>query len=548
MTDLAIAALVLPAIALFFAWRFWRRYVSRGALNRDRTRALRWRSKMRLRPDEGYASFWELLWVWSRWDSIWHRYRSRTDMGFLRRIRSRTTRYAVRLGRAQYFKRVYSRQEEMIGVLAMQGSAKTATLSGWILDHDGPCVNSSCRADVYFATGRRRDLLGPVEVFNPQEISGVKSTFSFDILGGCADDMAAQRMADWLCGSTPGFGNIDWFESKGTVCLGGLLLAAHVGGFTMHEVFRWVHSGRPENCEAVRILKARGNREMVLLIERMLQTDRTAGSVRDTIDKTLQFMATPELAEAVSRGSQLDHLELIKKNGTLYLITSGDSRSKITPVVRALAHYIHYEAKMFASRQPRQRLERPLLLAFDEVAITCPVDLAGMLSDAAGWGIMIYWIAHSLSQLEGRYGKDDKLTIWANSSVKVLLPGNTNRETLEDASELCDRGHDGSEKFSVAPVGFIRQLPTWRALVIRGNRPPVVIKVRPYFRRLEYRWWNKGKWMLTPPDPDWTEAQLPEARTPVIADAIPEREPVTAGSASHPESNGHSPQPPTWVA
>jgi hypothetical protein len=142
-----------------------------------------------------------------------------------------------------------------------------------------------------------------------------------------------------------------------------------------------------------------------------------------------------------------------------------------------------FQAGIEGSRMPWRRLEPPLLMSMDEVAITCPIDLPGMLSDSAGKGVLIEPVCHSVSQLKHRYGGSGADTIWALCGTKVLLGAISDTETLERASSLC--GTAGDEP--VMPAEMLRMLPDHRALVIRMNLRPVVVKVRPAWHRLPYR-------------------------------------------------------------
>ena len=47
-------------------------------------------------------------------------------------------------------------------------------------------------------------------------------------------------------------------------------------------------------------------------------------------------------------------------------------------------------------------------------------------------------------------------------------------------------GHEDDE-VPVVPPELLRTLPDWRALVIRTNLNPVVVKFRPAWKRLGYR-------------------------------------------------------------
>lgn len=541
-----LAALVL-IVCLFYS-----RVLSKSAVASNRVRALRWRIRARLKPGPGYASFPELFSRWGRLAALHHGGHARPGMRRRHRLRARTTRIAVRLGRAQWFRRVYGRLEDQCGTIAAQRSGKTGLLIDRVLDHDGPVITSSSRADIYTASASARSRRGPVEVFNPLGVGGVRSTFSWNLLGACGDEMSAYRMADWLAGATPGYGNVEWFECKATFALGALLMAANVGGYTITDVYWWIHSGAPQACPAIAILRRHGNPQMAQLVHRLLGADRTAGSVRDTMDKTLQFAAMPPLAEAASREGSFDHLGLLEDCGTLYLITSGEGRSLITPLIRALASWLHFEAGLIGSKRRHGRLDPPLLMALDEVSVTCPIALPDMLSDSAGKGILIEWVAHSISQLEERWGKHGAQTIIATSGLLRLLGGIKNPETLELAAQLCGKteGHDGKE-VPVVPVDLLRTLPDWRALVIRTNLRPLVVKFRPYWRRWNYRWPFRNRqvvpvtrhaqpapaaWLLDVPEdvPAGFSAADPAALRGGGVDAA---EPVT--------HNGHRPQ--AWI-
>ena len=153
--------------------------------------------------------------------------------------------------------------------------------------------------------------------------------------------------------------------------------------------------------------------------------NRTAASVRSTIARALKWAAIPQLAASVARGGSFDVDRFLLTGGTLHLIASGDSSSIITPLFRALASYVHHRAGILGSRSPGGRLDPPLLMAMDEAAQVCPVDLPAMLADSAGKGIAIVTVAHSLAKLEERYGKDGAASIWNLSGVKILLRGIT---------------------------------------------------------------------------------------------------------------------------
>ena len=149
--------------AVVFAVLFYRAVLGRRAQARRRVRALRWRTRLRLRPGPGYASLFELVFRWGRLAALHHGGRARPGLGFWRRMfLSCATAYAVRLGRAQYCRRVYARMEDQILVLAPQRTGKSGLIADQILGHPGPVLATSTRPDLYNITAGSRAQRGPI--------------------------------------------------------------------------------------------------------------------------------------------------------------------------------------------------------------------------------------------------------------------------------------------------------------------------------------------------------------------------------------------------
>jgi type IV secretory pathway TraG/TraD family ATPase VirD4 len=454
----------------------------------NRIRAIRWRIRLRMHPGPGFASAAELWSRWSRHAAISHGRRARPGLRLRHRLRSRTTDYAVRLGRGQWFRRLYSRMEDQVLLMAAQRTGKSGIVADRILDHPGPVLATSTRADLFDITAGARALRGPVHVFNPQGVGGVPSSLAWDLLGPCKDMVMARRMASWL--KVPGIGgDLQWFQQKGDVALMALLWAAAVAGRTILEVYEWVQLHGHATCLQILAEHPGSNRQMFAVCKRMFEENRTSGSIRDTIDLTLSWALLPGLAEAVTPapGEGFSAADFTTSCGTLYMIAAGDDDSPITPLFKALASWVHFEAGMAGSKGPHKRLDPPLLMALDEVTQVCPVDLPVMLSDSAGKGVLIEAVCHSKSQLEQRWGKHGADTVWACCGTKVLLGAISDPDTLEAASKLCGSVTADGKTEPAVPPELLRMLPDWRALVIRMNLSPVVVKVRPAWRRPAYR-------------------------------------------------------------
>ena len=165
----------------------------------------------------------------------------------------------------------------------------------------------------------------------------------------------------------------------------------------------------------------------------MFEENRTSGSIRDTIDLTLSWAILPGLAAAVTPppGEGFSAADFTTSCGTLYLIATGDDDSPVTPLFRALASWVHYEAGLAGSKGRHKRLDPPLLMALDEVTQVCPVDLPRDAADSAGKGVLIVAVCHSQAQLEHRWGKHGADTVWSCCGTKVLLGAISDPDTLD---------------------------------------------------------------------------------------------------------------------
>jgi len=513
-----LAALLGAAAGLVF----YRAMLSRTAQRRRRVRALRWRIRLRLRSGPGYASLAELWLRWGRAAALHHGGRARPGLSLRRRLAASTVAFAVYLGRAQYGRRVYARMEDQVIILAPQRTGKSGIIADRLLDHPGPAIVTSTRADLYQLTAGARSRRGPLHVFNPQNVGALPSTFGWDILGPCRDPVMARRMAGWLTGAiateNANHGNLEWFEKKGDVAMMALLYAAALGGYTITDVYRWVQLDGHEN--ALRVLASQPGAGLLLaVVKKMLAENKTAGSVRETIDLSLSWVAIPALAAAVTprRGEGFGLAEFIAGNGTLYMIATGDEDSPVAPLFRAFTSWVHWQAGLIGSTAPAGRLDPPLWLGLDEVTTICPVDLPVMLSDSAGKGVLITAVAHGTSQLEERWGEAGAKTVWACCGTKMILGGISDARTLEDISQLCGTiviGEDDDRTVRVVPPELVRALPDWRALVIRMNLFPAVVKFRPAWKRLGYRFGRRVPVYVPRPYQAQDPASVPAAREP----------------------------------
>jgi hypothetical protein len=242
------------------------------------------------------------------------------------------------------------------------------------------------------------------------------------------------------------------------------------------------------------------------------------------------------------------------------MIGTGREDAPIAPLFRAFAEYVHHGAAFEGSLQPHHKLDPPLLMALDEVTSICPVPLPLWMADSAGKGIIITAICHGLAQLEGRWDTHGARAIWDTAGVKIILGG----DTLEDISRLCgeidlrvpsytidDYGRRARtwtyQTARVLPPELLRMLPEWRALVVRGNLSPVIIRLRMAWRRHDYRRTRRTTLL---PQLSLALAQLAGSSSTWAAEqgnypALPSRNSGTRSSRSSPSSTPRTtpPQP-----
>ncbi len=293
-------------------------------------RRMKWRTRLRMKPGPGFASHMEILIRWSRWAAVYSGRRSRPDMGLWWRMFSPATRYAVRLGRAQWFRRIWARGEDQVGIIAPQRTGKTGVLADRIYSHPGAVVSVTTRADVYRLTAGKRAQLGPVEVFNPEGIGGIDSTLRPDIVRDCIAPDIALRTASALVGPTGDQGDMEFWLGKSRVALGALLHAAAVLGLGIDAVWQWANRiGDSQVREAA--LRSEASPDLLAAAIEIQREGKSADSIRMTLCKSLGWVAVPRLRDMVAGPGvrNLDAGAWAERCGTAYFITSGRTPSRL---------------------------------------------------------------------------------------------------------------------------------------------------------------------------------------------------------------------------
>lgn len=519
-----VAILVLAVLAAGLAVRF-------TLFSRQQVRRMRWKVRFRLRPGPGWASLGHVVFRWALLAALRHGARARPSMGVMTRLMQPRTEYAVRLGRAQYLLPVYARQEDMAIIMTGPRMYKTAMLGDWLLDWPGAALVTETRPDLLEATAGRRALLGPVEYFNPKGVAGYPSTFGWALTAGCEDPDEAQHRAADLVHAVAVEGDMKWWAEKASAALAAALHAAALTGRDIRHVWQWANGGAQDMITAAS--KVPGvSQELFGALRELQGTGKTAESIRITMSKALAWVAVPAMRDMVTGPSAIpfDVARWIESRGTIYMLApGGDDAVTVAPLFRCFAGFVHRSAKAYAQRRPGRRLDPRLGFFLDELHM-CPVDLPAWSSDSAASGIMVVAVLHSVGQLLEKYGDAGTKTVMSNMLTKVLLGGIHDTDTLEWASKLCGRlpGDMGDGKADwVAPVEFISRLLLKRALVLRGNLDPVVVRLRPSWTRWEVRLRGVPKPPMPAPEYTAADIELELATIPAATGPLP----VTVGAA-----------------
>ena len=485
--------LIPPAaawLALVFVW--WA-FVPRSRLARNRVRRQNIRLRLRLHPGRGQATLFELHRHWGRLASARKARYARPNLTRAERL-LRPDEHSVLLGRAQYRHALRLPVEEHAAVFSPPRTGKTGWLSTAVLHYPGPVLSTTTRADVYRDTVRARSAIGRVDVFNPQRIGGVASSMRFDVIRGCEDPSVAIRRAEAFASavSAKGVEGGEFWAQKCADYLRALFFAAAYARrrgsmFGLAATARWALTDSSREAEEI-LVDAGAHDWAAQLHELGGAAEKTAATIRMYMSNALGFLMDPALASAVTPDPDdpgLDLESFARGHDTLYMIATGQGESSpLAPLFACIASEIHFTAGLAGSWTASGRLPNPMLFALDEVTQICPVDLPGWLADSGGKGIQIFAVAHGMAQLRKRWGDDGAQIVMDTVGSQIVLPGIKDPKVLKDLSDACgtismqERGQHHHTQHPVLDTAMIRSLPDKHALAIRGNRAPVVCKVR----------------------------------------------------------------------
>jgi type IV secretion system protein VirD4 len=385
------------------------------------------------------------------------------------------------------------------------------TLACWA----GPALVTSTKGDVLQSAGHRARR-GPVALYDPTGSLGhPEVSVGFSPLSRCGEWDGAVEVAAALLSPASSDESVrhgEHFAIAARALLAPLFHAAALSGGGVDRARGWL--GRSEFSEPADILRNAGSH--IALEELSGVAAQAVGDYRTSVLGTAQ-VALAWASRAAVRAStdptitpQLDLGELIAQQGTLYVVSPSRIQQELAPLIAALLDGLCACAIDVAITSPAGRLERPLLLALDEVANIAPIrSLPRLLSEGIQQGIVPVLGVQDMSQARARWGEHDTATMWSTPALRLVLAGVADPYTAQLVSDACGeqlvwraqiaentstshqverqgKTYTGGDSHSYVQqrerqvqTADLRAMPAGRALALPQGREPVGVDLFP---------------------------------------------------------------------
>ncbi len=385
------------------------------------------------------------------------------------------------------------------------------TLAAWA----GPALVTSTKGDILASAGHR-SRIGPVALYDPTGSLGhPEASVGFSPLSRCqtwdgAVEVAAALPSPASADETVRHG--EHFAIAARALLAPLFHAAALSGGGIDRARGWL--GRSEFSQPAEILRGAG--ATIALEELSGVAAQAVGDYRTSVLGTAQVALAWASRAAVRASSdpaltpQVDLRELIAKNGTLYVVSPSRIQEELAPLIAALLDALCAQAIDLAITSASGRLERPLLLALDEVANIAPIrSLPRLLSEGIQQGIVPVLGVQDMSQARARWGEHETATMWSTPALRLVLAGVADPYTAQLVSDACGeqlvwrpqvsentstshqveragRTYTGGDSHSYAQQrerviqpADLRAMPAGRALALPQGREPIRVDLFP---------------------------------------------------------------------
>ena len=417
-----------------------------------------------------------------------------------------------RLGRSSAPRGVelWCRYDRTTGVYGEQGSGKTLdVLAPALLAHRGAGMATLTKVDDLLLTAGRRQRGGrPIAVLDPFGAAPGIPELVWDPIAGCVDPKIAEKRAKaFAAGTVTGAvsggrqdGAARFYAAETAKVLQGFLHAAALTGRTLEHVLEWV--ANPVAAEQPgEILGQHRHAARFwdgLLAGALHGSPDTVGNTVTTAQQAMSLFFQPEIrarcAPSLGRPAT-DIAELIARRGTVYLLGREDPYASAAPLMTAVAENVLDSALAAASTSPCGRITPSFLACLDELPSTTPLPtLRVRMANERALGLSFIYASQTWKQMVVSYGEDEARSLFGLTNNLVIFGGGKDIHFYKEISELIDDVRISRQTITDGPAGIgtsragedvrvlrpgdIRRIAERHALIVAGNAPPIIAKLR----------------------------------------------------------------------
>src|SRR3954469_12086370 len=187
--------------------------------------------------------------------------------------------------------------------------------------------------------------------------------------------------------------------------------------------------------------------------------------------------------------------ELIKAQGTVYLLGREDPYASAAPLMTAVAEHVLDTALWAATTSPYGRLTPSFLACLDELPSTTPLPtLRVRMANERALGLSFIYASQTWKQMVVSYGEDEARSLFGLTNNLIIFGGGKDIHFYRELSDLVDDVRITRQTVSDGPGGLgtsrttedarilrpgdIRRIPERHALVIAGTAPPIIARLR----------------------------------------------------------------------
>ena len=396
--------------------------------------------------------------------------------------------------------RLFARSEDYILAIGVPRVGKgEGFVIPAVLRHTGPAVVTATRHDTYMDTAAARARVGPVFVFDPQELLPEADKLRWNPVKGCEVPQKAILRARGFAGFAGVGAAIDgggaYWEQVAASIIRSYLHAAALEDLGVEQLLSW--SRRPGAREPIRILSAhtaaaRGWDEDLAASAEV--EPRHRDSIWATVRRAFDCFADPAILDA----TRVDHdtfdpAAFLDENGSIYLMGSPSSQHSVAPIIAALIEDVVDTARHQAARSPSRRLESGLLLMLDECANIAPLgDLPKLAAELGGLGITTTVILQSVASARHVWGEAGERALRDLANITLVWGGQKDTALLGEISRLAGDHDELVETVSENEMGRSnswapRRLPVLASEDIANLARNHAVVVSPHLRpRITY--------------------------------------------------------------